>query len=185
MMDQVLARCCSPTLAGIKTASMFNAEFISKEEMQESLRALNLRLAPKGIRIVPLRHGRGKTLLYMFRPSRLAKDIACPKAREILASAGYTSSNCTGCLCELIRKMQKKGGTFPHEVGLFLGYPPEDVLGFIRHKGGDMLTAGYWKVYSDKEKAENTFCRFRTCTRFYCDGVRMGKTIEELAGAES
>lgn len=45
-------------------------------------------------------------------------------------------------------------GEFPHEVGLFLGYPPEDVEGFIENKARSCKITGYWKVYSDEEKAK-------------------------------
>ena len=30
--------------------------------------------------------------------------------------------------------IQRKIDEFPHDIGLFLGYPPEDVLGFITNK---------------------------------------------------
>lgn len=36
---------------------------------------------------------------------------------------------------------------FPHEMGLLLGYPIEDVRGFIEHNGCGCLYSGYWKVY--------------------------------------
>ena len=45
-------------------------------------------------------------------------------------------------------------GEFPHEVGLFLGYPPEDVEGFIENKACSCKLTGYRKVYSDEEKAK-------------------------------
>ena len=38
------------------------------------------------------------------------------------------------CIVKLIGRLQENEG-FPHEIGLFLGYPPEDVLGFIENKG--------------------------------------------------
>ena len=38
--------------------------------------------------------------------------------------------------------MEEKGA-FPHEIGLLLGYPVEDVLGFIRHQGKNYLYTGY------------------------------------------
>ena len=46
-----------------------------------------------------------------------------------------------------------ESGEFPHEVGLFLSYPPEDVKGFIDHRANDFKCAGLWKVYGDEEKA--------------------------------
>ena len=35
-----------------------------------------------------------------------------------------------------------ESGEFPHEVGLFLSYPPEDVKGFIDHRANDFKCAG-------------------------------------------
>ena len=32
----------------------------------------------------------------------------------------------------------------PHEVGLFLSYPPEDVKGFIDHRASGFKSAGLW-----------------------------------------
>lgn len=38
---------------------------------------------------------------------------------------------------------------FPHEMGLLLGYPIEDVVGFMEHSGKEYLYSGYWKVYEN------------------------------------
>ena len=44
--------------------------------------------------------------------------------------------------------------TFPHEIGLLLGYPAEDVKGFIENQGRRSLYSGYWKVYSNLEECQ-------------------------------
>lgn len=46
---------------------------------------------------------------------------------------------------------------FPHEIGVFLGYPMEDVIGFIENNDKNCLCTGYWKVYSNPERAKNLF----------------------------
>ena len=46
---------------------------------------------------------------------------------------------------------------FPHEIGLFLSYPPEDVKGFIEHHAADFKYAGLWKVYGDEQRARDLF----------------------------
>ena len=58
---------------------------------------------------------------------------------------------------------------FPHEIGLFLDYPPEDVRGFLEHRGAESLAVGYWKVYGNVEKARRAFRRYR---RAECDAAR-------------
>ena len=37
---------------------------------------------------------------------------------------------------------------FPHEMGVLLGYPVEDVRGFMEQNGQNALYQGYWKVYA-------------------------------------
>ena len=49
MSEEMVIRCCAPTLAAIKTGSLFNCPFGSRQEMTESLRALNLCLLRKGV----------------------------------------------------------------------------------------------------------------------------------------
>lgn len=58
-----------------------------------------------------------------------------------------------------------ESGEFPHEVGLFLSYPPEDVKGFIDHRTNNFKCAGLWKVYGDEEKARSLFAKYKNARR--------------------
>ena len=53
-----------------------------------------------------------------------------------------------------------QGEGFPHEIGLLLGYPIEDVVGFIEQKGKNYLYSGYWKVYGEVEKKKEIFRQY-------------------------
>lgn len=71
-----------------------------------------------------------------------------------------------------------ESGEFPHEVGLFLSYPPEDVKGFIDHRANDFKCAGLWKVYGDEEKARAV----RKIQKMYGDLLRtLAKRLEARA----
>jgi hypothetical protein len=70
---------------------------------------------------------------------------------------------------------------FPHEIGLFLGYPPEDVRGFMEHRGCGCKCVGCWKVYGDVQRAAELFARYQQCTDIYLHAWQNGKSIEELA----
>ena len=74
--------------------------------------------------------------------------------------------------------------TFPHEIGLFLGYPPKDVKGFIEEGPRCAKCTGCWQVYGDEEKALKTFERYRKCTEVYCAQVSCGKSLERLTVKE-
>ena len=129
VIDELLVRCCAPTLAGIKTGSIFSCPYESRETLIGELRRLNRCLSPRGIRLAPLRFGASRALLYLFRPEELARDLSGRRAREILAEAGYEGCCAETCVRCLIRRL-REGAEFPHEIGLFLSYPPEDVRGF-------------------------------------------------------
>ena len=66
---------------------------------------------------------------------------------------------------------------FPHEMGLLLGYPPEDVEGFILQNGRNALCSGYWKVYEDAESKLRTFhifeCAEERLIQFLSNGLHM------------
>ena len=84
MSDETVIRCCAPTLAAIKTGSLFNSPFESRKEMTASLRAINKNLLPKGVCTMPLRYENGKALIYLYRPSMLEEDLRNPVAAELL-----------------------------------------------------------------------------------------------------
>ena len=71
-------------------------------------------------------------------------------------------------------------GAFPHEIGLFLGYPPEDVEGFRLHRGRDYKLCGCWKVYSDVEGARQCFRRSDRCRAALCRRVRAGGSLPQM-----
>ena len=125
-----MVRHASPTLAGLKTGSLFTCPLEGQQAMHRCLRCWNHALAPKGLRVMPLRWQNGRALVYLYRPARLARDLQCPEARALLAPRGYCCEDPTRCLGRLMQRLREQG-EFPHEIGLFLSYPPEDVRGFI------------------------------------------------------
>jgi len=180
MSEDSLVFYCAPTLAGIKSGSLFTCDYTRKSELLASIRALNRRLAPRGLRVLPLRYSEKKALVYVYRPSGLARDLDRREAREILLEAGYSSCCPEKSVMELIRRLNESGD-FPHEIGLFLSYPPEDVRGFMEKGGRDCKCVGTWKVYGDEEAARRTFSRYKRCTDTYCRFFRSGeKSLEQL-----
>lgn len=180
MSEDYLVRNCAPTLAGLKTASMFTCPYTSRECLMDSIRQLNRRLSGKGLRMIPLRFSEKKALLYLYRPQKLTSDLADSTASQILQGCGYHTDSCEKCVVKLIRKLREQDD-FPHEIGLFLGYPAEDVRGFME-QGPDLCKCtGCWKVYGDEESAKKKFAQYKKCTRVYCDQWAKGKDIERLA----
>ena len=184
MPEDIVVRQCAPTLAGIKTGNLFSCHYEGKEEIIKEIRCMNRRLTPKGIHLLPLRYTEKRVLLYLFRPAKLRRDLADEMAREVLEKMGYKMEKGRHCITQLIQRFQKKEG-FPHEIGLFLSYPPEDVKGFIDNKASNYKYSGLWKVYGDEICAKKLFEKYRKCTECYCESWRAGVSIEQLAVAIS
>jgi len=179
--DEQLVQFCSPTLAGIKTGNLFSCSYTTKDELFTDLRRLNRILQPKGLRILPLKFSGSRVLVYLYRPGDLARDLKAAEALQLLQEAGYRGRTSEQCIAELMRRL-KTCDEFPHEIGLFLSYPPEDVRGFMEHRSEAKCT-GCWKVYGDADKAQETFRRYKKCTETYSKQLAGGVPITRLAVA--
>lgn len=180
MPEEIVIENCSPTLAGIKTGNMFTVRINKETHIRDEVRHLNSVLGNKGLRAVPLKQTPLYAVIYIYRPGYLKKDLKHPKARSILEARGYDCSNPDGCVARLARRMNEDG-SFPHEVGLFLGYPPFDVECFMKDPHSGVKCCGCWKAYSNPEEAKEKFVRFKKCTEVYRDLNRQGKSLAQLA----
>jgi hypothetical protein len=179
MSDQLIVAHASPTLAGLKTGSLFSVPYESRACLNGELRCLNGVLSKKGLRAVPVRYTDTFALIYLYRPDYLKRDLEHTEAGSILEGMGYPCGNVNHCVAALEKKL-REAKEFPHEIGLFLGYPPGDVLGFMRNPHCGYRAVGYWKVYGDVECARKTFFRYRKCSAVYADWIRRGRTLEQL-----
>ncbi len=89
MSDEMIIHCCAPTMAALKTGSVFNCPFESEEEMRNSLSDINVCLKRKGVSVVALRYRKGRGLVYFYRPKMLEKDLKGHLAKELLADYGW------------------------------------------------------------------------------------------------
>lgn len=180
MSEEILIQHCSPTLAGIKPASLIHLHYENHSEAEQDIRMMNVHLfTPKGLRGIPMRYETGGVLLYLYRPDYLALVLSKKEVKEYLQSLGYRWNSIAECVAELALRVQQEGD-FPHEIGLFLGYPLEDVVGFTQHRGKECKCSGYWKVYGDQERASCTFEQYRSCTRRYVRSWERGVSLDSL-----
>lgn len=179
MGDQVLIRLCSPTLAGLKTGSLFTVDIDDKNKFNCEVREFNRRLAIKGIRMIPVKYCRNYVLIYLYRPEFLKRDFANEEVCKVLKEKGYSYKNADLCVAELAKHLEKDTA-FPHEIGLFLGYPVEDVLGFMKSPDKGVKYTGFWKVYGDMDSAVKTFNMYRKCTEIYSNAHKNGASLEQL-----
>ena len=128
---------CAPLLTGIKMSNLLHVREGQQREVASMFEA-----TPVSSRILYKKNGRISVFLY--REQRLKRFLSVGK--EILSR-----------LSDRYQRHMDGRGDFPHEIGLLLGYPPEDVSGFIENGGKNFLCSGYWKVYKDPARARRIF----------------------------
>lgn len=179
MLESLLIRHGAPTLAGLKTGTLFAFSFSDRQEMLTCFLYWNRRLLPKGLHLLPLGEYRGRTLIYLYRRSALSHDLQRSQADAILTAKGYPCPSPERCILHLRRRLATTD-EFPHEIGLFLGYPLEDVRGFLRDPAACKYS-GCWKVYGDTGAARLLFAQFRACSLAYGQSLSRGIGPEQLA----
>ena len=160
----------APTINGIKAATLIN--FRRNDEDIRSLwnEHADEWLAPLNVQALLLNEqGQHKNALVMiYRRELLAKALSCDEACCILREYGYPLHDVDACL-ECLRGKFSTG--FPHEIGLFLDYPPEDVRGFIENRTAKKISSPYyWKVYGNIHRAIEKFRQYK-CAE--CEAARM------------
>ena len=179
MSEQHVIQHCAPTLAGLKSGSMFSCEIQSTQALLGEVARLNRALHAKGVCIVVLRRSEKCALIYLYRKSHLQNMLADRRARALLSALGYPLHSVEKCVARLAANV-RSSADFPHEIGLFLGYPIEDVEGFISKGPRHCKTVGYWKVYGDAAAAGRRFAQLRKCHRAYAALFESGRSLERL-----
>lgn len=181
-LEMKIVEQCAPTLAGMKTGSLFNYRFDSADILWEEVRSQNHKLNGKGVSVEVLKLGDRRALLYVYRRKQLEADLRKTGVRELLEGYGYESGLVEDCLEQLKLRLVDYD-CFPHEVGVFLGYPIDDVIKFIEEEGRNCKCCGVWKAYCNEREALELFAKFKKCTDVYQKVFAEGRTIIQLTVA--
>lgn len=181
MSEEIIVRYSSPTLAGIKSGSLFTQKYEDKETLISEIKRLNRSLRNKGVIILPLRFWNNTVLILVYRPSLLRKCINDTLAQKILLNCGYDYKDLNSHGRSISRLAARiKENQFPHEIGIFLGYPPKDVKGFIDNNAYNYKMSGLWKVYSDVDYASRLMNSYHKCTDNYLKRFNSGYQLDTL-----
>lgn len=157
IVNRTLINYCAPVLLGRKPAALFtlaSMECLSclKKETKDILT------------IKVLRKRKNSVLVMVYKPQLLETLILTDeKVRNAFSKLGYPLSYSAVSYLSFLEYRFFESKDFPHEIGLFLGYPPEDVLGFINNGGMEYKYCGTWKVYGDEKQSKMRFDEYKYC----------------------
>ncbi len=181
-MEEYLVRHCAPTLAGLKSGNLFGYRFSTLFSLRKEMERCRKILEKKGVNLTLLQIQDGRALIYLYRQKLLLRDWQQNEVSRFMEHYGYNTANPEQAVAKLAQRLDLETG-FPHEIGLFLGYPFADVQGFIQHGGKNCKCCGCWKVYCDEQQAKQQFARFAKCTQVYYRCFLQGTPISRLAVA--
>lgn len=182
MKERYFIQHCAPTLASMKAASLFWCPFMCDRELERDMRTWNKQFLQKGIRLYILKKQGNMALVYVCRIKMLQHNLQQPPVRRFLEAYGYPDTQVEEALKRLAQRLAE-APSFPHEIGIFLGYPLEDVAGFIHNGGKNCKCTGYWKVYCNESEARKTFAKFNQCRDVYTRLWNRGRTVMQLTVA--
>ncbi|MCH3971728.1 MAG: DUF3793 family protein [Oscillospiraceae bacterium] len=176
---------CSPALAGLKPANLFLYREVDTAQVKKEAAHWSSLLGPFGVAVKVLRScGSEKTsLVYVYRKAQLESILAGQSTRVFLEKLGYVVGQGSALpLCQLSAKLCT-ARDFPHEIGIFLGYPLADVIAFVKNHGENCAYCGTWKSYGDPQAAKQYAARCSKCSRIYRERFRHGTPILQLVVA--
>ena len=168
---------CAPMISGMKVSNLLNVEKKLAPQMKQVLER-------SGISYYLLLESEDKATFLVYREDGLKAYLMQDRVCQSMKNFGYESLD----LSDVLSRFQKRCADcmeqiaeFPHEMGLLLGYPVEDVEGFIENKGHNYLYAGYWKVYGHVEEKKALFNRYEEARKVLIQLLASGRSVSEMA----
>ncbi len=167
---------CAPVIAGVKVSNLLGVKTKLSAAAAAAARISGLEsfdLCESECRC----WGCKKSMILIYSEKKLLKQLFKHENNEFLNTRGilsyneyieseflYAKPSVKGYLHYVLSEISRRyhsyedgKAEFPHEIGVILGYPLEDVKGYMENGGQKCLLNGYWKVYNNPEEAKRKF----------------------------
>ncbi len=199
---------CAPVLSGIKPSAMFSnsyiecvghtpygaqiLEHVTPELLLGAVEQVRAELADSDIHLEIMAWRSQTALAFVWRERLLRTFINMEPNATLLELEGYDVSSpesCVGLLRDRVLSFDAHPrdefgrDRFPHEIGLVLGYPADDVIAFTRHRRAGLRMLGYWNVYTNVLRASRVFTLYdvscAACLSRFGEGEPVGALVSD------
>ena len=148
-----------PVILGSKPAEILNlpSKDKNKESKLNEIKSFFSNCTKLSYEIINIPDG-GIRLVFINKGA-LSLTLNNKKCLNFLKFVGYPSNyDLDEYLNMLIDKLNSND--FPHEIGIFLGYPLKDVVGFMGYGKYKFCKTRYWRVYGDESVSDAVYDKF-------------------------
>lgn len=175
VFDIQFALQCAPLILGLRISLFLTVTDWQLKRIEDILKNRNISL-------YKISENHGKMAVLLFYEKKMQEYFAEDSVQKLLSGLGYSAGNLHDFM-ELFAKRYEEfiqsGNAFPHEMGIFLGYPPEDVRGYLENAGNNYLCAGYWKVYENVQEKRKLFSQFDWAQNVLVSLILQGNSLGE------
>ena len=160
---------CAPTRVGLKVGTMLNLSTTSRplyriwkkyeKELLEELHLKSFLLKEKDL----------SGLILFYKEKVLENYLLTPKVQHFLLDFDYGQCSKLDDYLHCLKSHFRI--SCPNEVGVFLGYPLEDVRSFHCEGGRACLASGYWKCYHNVDESLHKFKLFDLSRKVAMDHI--------------
>lgn len=174
--EMLLALHCSPTISGIKPSNLISCYKKEYNSIPHLVYYYNNILNPKNIFLEILSEYDSYYLVLIYNKVLLNNILSNTLSKKFLNNYGYIDLSIPSVLIKLKDTLQNNT-IFPHEIGVILGYPVDDIISFINNDGKNYKFFGYWKVYSNESKCRYLFNLYTNCRNEFCNKILSGSNL--------
>ena len=192
--EYLLASFCMPTLLRKKPSSLIRVNIRNSEFKDRLLQSINSVIGKFDCDYYILYENTSALNLLIFHRELLRCLLATKEIRKFFITLGYELK--LNDILLLLSSLRIKLGQyyenrssdvsihslieFPHEIGIILGYPIQDVRDFIKYQGKNYILCGCWKVYHNAEDAVKIFEDYKQIRHYAMNMLHEGKRLELL-----
>lgn len=154
--EKRLVKTISPVINGIKPAEIISLPK-KEEDVQGKLKLLtNMYNRCSKIKGEIINYSSKSIKVFIYNEYALKNILHKKNIINFLATCGYSPSySLNDYLNKLFAKISM--GQIPDEIGIFLGYPLKDVMGFMGVVNLPLTKVNYWRIYGDANISDKLY----------------------------
>lgn len=117
--------------------------------------------------------------IFFYNPQKMDRVLSDSRIRKFLDILDYPRHEDSEAIFDYFIEKMHTSSEFPHEIGIFLGYPLKDVMGFMGYGSLKLTKTHAWKVYGDSRISDMVYKEIREA-RDFMRSIIQDKSVCEI-----